>query len=119
MSKRHKMDFQALIQNELAPAVATVAESSSEQRPAPLALVQPLPKAAPATVGKGRGTLKQRTRQQSLYLEIPVYETLREIAHTERTSMHALYLEGVDAVLKTRGSPPIKELVGKKPKPVL
>ena len=94
------------------------AEPESE-KPAQLSLVTPQTEPAPTEGGKGQGTLKQRTRQQSLYLEVPVYELLREIAHTERTSMHALFLEGIDAVLKKRGSPSIRELVRKQPASVL
>ena len=113
MSKRPRTDFQALIQSDVAPAFA------SEPKPEPatplLSVVRAEPEPTPSFSGKGQGTLKQRTRQQSLYLEVPVYEILREIAHTERTSMHALFLEGIDAVLKKRGSPSIRELTRNKP----
>ncbi len=112
------MDFQALIQNDVTPTVAAAADASRDQTPAPLSLVQSQT-VAPVVAEKGRGTLKQRTRPQSLYLEIPVYELLREIAHVERKSMHSLFLEGIDAVLKKRGSPSIKELLSAKLKPVL
>jgi hypothetical protein len=47
-----------------------------------------------------------------LYLEIPVYEALREIAHVERCAMHTRFLEGIDTVLKRRGALSIKELLG-------
>jgi predicted DNA-binding ribbon-helix-helix protein len=58
----------------------------------------------------GEGTLKERAHQLSVYLEEPVYEELREIAHVERTKLHQLILEGINAVLKRRGRPSIKEL---------
>jgi hypothetical protein len=58
-------------------------------------------------------TLKKRAKQQSLYLEPEVYERLREIAFAERKPMHDLFLEGIDAVLKRRGAPLIKQLVKK------
>jgi hypothetical protein len=100
------VDFQALIQNDVASATAAAAPRADEAPSAPLA-------AAPAPVRppKKPATLKERTRQQSLYLEIPVHDVLREIAFTERTSLHALLLEGVDAVLKKRGAPSIRELL--------
>jgi len=61
----------------------------------------------------GQGTLKERTRQCSLYLELPVYERLREIAFHERVPMHELFMEGIELALKRRGAPPIKELMKK------
>lgn len=98
MPKPHKVDFQSLIATEVAPAIA-----AEKNAPALAQIIE-----HPA---KREGTLKQRTRQQSLYLEIPVYEVLREVAFTERRSMQSLFLEGLDAVLKSRGLPSIKELL--------
>src|SRR5215217_7402361 len=43
-----------------------------------------------------QGTLKERARQLSVYLEPPVYDQLRDLAYTERAKMHALMLEAVD-----------------------
>lgn len=106
MSKRPKFDLRALIANDLAPTVAPAAGANSDT-------IVSLPAAAPSTPAQKGGTLKQRARQQSLYLEAPVYEVLREIAFTERTSMHALFLEGIDGVLKKRGSPSIANLLRK------
>lgn len=102
MSKPHKVDFQALIASDVAPAIA--AAPANKTKPALAEIVE-------LTRETRQGTLKQRTRQQSLYLEVPVYEALRETAHTERTSLHALYLEGIDAVLKKRGLPSIAEMM--------
>jgi hypothetical protein len=62
--------------------------------------------------GKG-DTLKDRAQQMSIYLERPVYEKVREIGYFERIKLHALILEGVDLVLKKRGTS-IKELMKKK-----
>lgn len=59
----------------------------------------------------GKGTLKQRAHQMSVYLEPPVYDQLRDIAHVERTKLHALLMEGVDLVLKKRGAPSIRQLL--------
>lgn len=62
---------------------------------------------------RAAGTLKERARQLSVYLEPPVYEQLRETAYTERTKMHALVLEGLDLLFRSRGAPTISELEGK------
>lgn len=114
MSKLPRTNFRALIESDVAPAFAVM-----EAQPEPMQqTVAPDLAQASAPVRRS-GTLKQRTRQQSLYLEVPVHDALREIAFHERTSLHALYLEGIDAVLKKRGSPSIKELLRAKSKPVL
>lgn len=52
---------------------------------------------------KGGGTLKERAHQLSVYLEMPVYEALRDVAHVEHAKLHALVLEGIDLVLRKRG----------------
>jgi hypothetical protein len=119
MSKPHRTDFKAIL-NGIAPPVA------EELAPEPTAVVTaPVASApAPETVAwkqrraltpepVGQGTLKQRARQMSLYLEAPVYEQLREIAHHERTKIHPLILEAIDLLLKKRGSPSIKQLMQK------
>ena len=59
------------------------------------------------------GTLKERARQLSIYLEPPVYEQLREMAYAERTKMHALMLEALDLLFRRRGARAISELEGK------
>jgi hypothetical protein len=56
------------------------------------------------------GTLKERARQLSVYLEPPAYDRLREIAHCERTKMHALMLEALDLLFLDRGVRAISEL---------
>jgi hypothetical protein len=68
---------------------------------------------APAALAPHRqGTLKERARQMSLYLEPPVYDQLREIAYTERTKIHPLMLEALDLLFKQRGARSIRELNG-------
>lgn len=84
-----------------APAVMHVA-------PAPVVNLRTRKPAPPKPVGKG--TIRERARQLSLYLEDPIYDAIREIAHVERVKMHQLILEGVDLLLKKRGAPSIKEL---------
>jgi hypothetical protein len=49
----------------------------------------------------------------SVYLEPPVFERLRVLAFEERTKMHTLMLEAVDLLLKKRGQPSIKKLMGR------
>ena len=57
-----------------------------------------------------RGTLKQRAKQLSVYLEPPVYDQLRDMAYAERTKIHQLMLESVDLLFKARGALSIDHL---------
>ena len=57
-----------------------------------------------------RGTLKERSKQLSVYLDPAVYEQLRDIAYTERTKIHPLMLEALDLLFGKRGALPIREL---------
>ena len=57
-----------------------------------------------------RGTLKQRAKQLSVYLEPPVHDQLRDIAYTERTKIHQLMLESLDLLFKARGASSIQQL---------
>ena len=59
---------------------------------------------------RGGHTLKERARQMSVYLEPPVYDQLRDLAHAERTKMHALMLEGLDLLFRQRGARSIAQL---------
>ncbi|MEE7475302.1 ribbon-helix-helix domain-containing protein [Methylobacterium hispanicum] len=59
---------------------------------------------------RAAATLKERARQMSVYLEPPVYDQLRDIAHAERTKMHALMLEGLDLLFRQRGARSIAQL---------
>ncbi len=52
----------------------------------------------------GRGTLKERSKQLSVYLEPAVYDQLRDIAYTERTKIHPLMLEALDLLFASRGA---------------
>ncbi|HEY7384049.1 MAG TPA: ribbon-helix-helix domain-containing protein [Beijerinckiaceae bacterium] len=65
------------------------------------------------TAGAGvqsRGTLKERSKQLSVYLDPAVYEQLRDIAYTERTKIHPLMLEALDLLFGKRGALSIREL---------
>ena len=64
----------------------------------------------PARPERARGTLKERTKQMSVYLEPAVYNQLREIAYTERTKIHPLMLEALDLLFSRRGARSIREL---------
>jgi hypothetical protein len=67
----------------------------------------------PASVPTGqhpRGTLKERAKQLSVYLEPAVHDQLRDIAYSERTKIHQLMLEALDLLFKNRGSLSIQQL---------
>ncbi len=49
-----------------------------------------------------RPAIKERAHRATLYLEPETYERLRDIAHSERTKVHSLILEGIEAVLEKR-----------------
>jgi hypothetical protein len=120
MSKPPKTDFKALIAGQVAPAMMSEPEPPPPPEPAAPApsaprevvSIKPRRTASPQKPA-GEGTLKQRAHQLSVYLEAPVYDALREIAHVERIKLHPLILEGIDLVLKKRGAPSIKELTKK------
>lgn len=62
------------------------------------------------------GTLKERAKQMSVYLEPPVYDQLRDLAYAERTEMHALMLEALDLLFKQRGARSIEQVLGENPR---
>ena len=57
-----------------------------------------------------RGTLKERAKQLSVYLEPCVHDQLRDIAYAERTKIHPLMLEALDLLFKQRGALSIQQL---------
>ena len=59
-----------------------------------------------------QGTLKERAKQLSVYLEPAVYDQLRDIAYTERTKIHPLMLEALDLLFKKRGALSVRQLTG-------
>ena len=68
-------------------------------------------RSGPAKPGaSARGTLKERSKQLSVYLDPAVYDQLRDIAHTERTKIHPLMLEALDLLFGNRGARSIREL---------
>jgi hypothetical protein len=62
------------------------------------------------------GTLKERAKQLSVYLEPSVHDQLRDIAYTERTKIHPLMLEALDLLFKKRGAQSIKQLMARAPR---
>jgi hypothetical protein len=57
-----------------------------------------------------RGTLKERSKQLSVYLDPAVYDQLRDIAYAERTKLHPLMLEALDLLFASRGARSIREI---------
>jgi hypothetical protein len=78
-----------------------------EQEAAPIALAEV---SSPA---RRRSATKDATIQQTVYLPPAVHDQLRELAFSERAKMHALLMEGLDAVFRARGLKSIEELTGK------
>lgn len=114
MSKPPKLSLAAIVASATPPgkpapkvsakAAARTAECGAEIVRLDLAAHAPLPPRRAAT------TLKERARQMSVYLEPPVYDQLRDLAHAERTKMHALMLEGLDLLFRQRGARSIAQL---------
>jgi hypothetical protein len=72
----------------------------------------PLPVAETSSQARRRAT-KDATIQQTVYLPPAVHDQLRELAFSERVKMHALIMEGLDAVFRARGMKSIADLTGK------
>ena len=107
-SKPRRPSLRDIVSEDIRVVQSKQAEPELAPAPAPA----PVESFAPARNGGGKGgTLKERAKQFSTYLEEPVYDALRDIAHTERTKIHALLLEGIDLVLKKRGMPSISKLM--------
>jgi hypothetical protein len=86
-----------------------VAASTPPGKPQQTAEIVQLDTGAPP-LRRPNATLKQRARQMSVYLEPPVYDQLRDIAHAERAKMHGLMLEALDLLFKQRGARSIDQL---------
>lgn len=98
MSKPPKLSLASIVAASVPPA----------NRP-PAEIVQLSTSALPAGQN-ARGTLKERAKQLSVYLEPPVHDQLREIAYSERTKIHQLMLESLDLLFKARGALSINQL---------
>ena len=104
MSKQPKLDLKSIVAASVAPAV---------QRGEVVALPRP----SAGGTARPQGTLKERARQLSVYLEPPVYDQLRDLAYTERTKIHPLMLEALDLLFKQRGALSINQLTRGAEKP--
>ena len=113
MSKPPKTNFMALIAGEVAPAARPEPAEEVTMSPPELEPVVTLKPRERAPAPKKRPGIKERTHQFSLYIEPEVYDMLRSIAFEERIKLHALVTEGLDLVLRKRGSPSIRELIKK------
>lgn len=97
MSKLHKINLRSIV---------------AASAPTPIALDERTPPRAPAAEPPpAPRTLKQRAKQMSVYLEPPVYDQLRDIAHAERTKIHPLMLEALDMLFRQRGARSIRQLM--------
>ena len=90
-------------------SLASIVASAAPAGPRPAGEVVQLAPAKPLEPNP-RGTLKERAKQLSVYLEPPVYDQLRDIAYTERTKIHQLMLESLDLLFKARGALSIGQL---------
>jgi hypothetical protein len=95
----------------LKPSLKSIVAASAPAAPRNGPAVVRLDQAQAVLKERGGGTLKERARQLSVYLEPPIYDQLRAIAFAERTKMHALMLEAVDLLFRKRGARSIEELV--------
>ena len=93
---------------KLSLASIVAASSPSPQRSS--GEVVQLPTASQPQGSNTRGTLKERSKQLSVYLEPSVHDQLRDIAYTERTKIHQLMLESLDLLFKARGALSIQQL---------
>jgi hypothetical protein len=79
-------------------------------------IVVPLVADSPAAGEPVQPTAARRrsdTIQQTVYLPPAVHDQLRELAFTERVKMHALIMEGLDTVFRSRGLKSLADLSGK------
>lgn len=97
MSKLHKVSLRSIV-----AASAPMPIALEDRTPPRAHIAEPVP--APKT-------LKQRAKQMSVYLEPPVYDQLRDIAHAERTKIHPLMLEALDMLFRQRGARSIQQLM--------
>jgi hypothetical protein len=102
MPKPPKLSLKSIVAATAAPAI-------QEAKVVPF-------RSEPARDTGGRGTLKERSKQLSVYLDPAVYDQLRDIAYTERTKIHPLMLEALDLLFSNRGARSIRELEGKSAK---
>jgi hypothetical protein len=98
MPKPPKLSLKSIVAATTAPAAQSEAK------------VLPFRSDAAPAAPSPRGTLKERTKQLSVYLEPAVYDQLRDIAYAERTKIHPLMLEALDLLFSQRGALSIRDL---------
>ena len=86
-----------LVREAAPPPIASLSADVVEMKPA----------------ARRRSATKDATVQQTVYLPPAVHEQLRELAFSERVKMHALIMEGLDAVFRARGMKSIAVLTEK------
>ena len=107
MSKPPKLSLAAIVAAATPPERSAPARAVTSLRSAEIVSLASAARPEPAPETR---TLKQRARQMSVYLEPPVYDQLRDIAHAERAKMHGLMLEALDLLFKQRGARSIDQL---------
>lgn len=117
MSRRPKLDLASIVASAGpagGPRKGGARSAAKTNSPAGAEIVR-LDLAATAPPARA-GTLKERAKQMSVYLEPPVYDQLRDLAYAERTKMHALMLEALDLLFKQRGARSIEQVLGENPR---
>ncbi len=111
MSKPPKLSLAAIVAAATPPERSAPPRAGVALRSAEIVALAPSSRAeARPETPRSAPTLKQRARQMSVYLEPPVYDQLRDLAHAERTKMHGLMLEALDLLFKQRGARSITQL---------
>lgn len=123
MSRPPKLSLAAIVAAASPPERPAPVRGGASLRSAEIVPLAPKPEAKAGDEGEAKGaplrgapTLKQRARQMSVYLEPPVYDQLRDLAHAERTKMHGLMLEALDLLFKQRGACSIAHLTAQQPR---
>ncbi|MDV2986790.1 UNVERIFIED_CONTAM: hypothetical protein Q9R58_20945 [Methylobacteriaceae bacterium AG10] len=118
MSRPPKLDLASIVAAAgpaNGPRKGGARPAAKANKPSGAEIVQ-LDLAASPPLSARTGTLKERAKQMSVYLEPPVYDQLRDLAYAERTKMHALMLEALDLLFKQRGARSIEQVLGENPR---
>lgn len=122
MSRPPKLDLASIVASANPGLRGGVAPATRDRKPVESEVVRldlsgspahslMAPMAAPMPAAERGGTLKERAKQMSVYLEPPVYDQLRDLAYAERTKMHALMLEALDLLFRQRGARSIAQVM--------
>lgn len=80
--------------------LAALTRDDQPQQPEPAVAPAPAPKAASRAT---KASANDQTHRTMVYIPRKVHNRLREIAFVERCSVNDLLMEGLDAVLASRG----------------